>query len=335
MDLFENPFCLLGLSARSTREEIMEAADVASLSWDPDRAADAAAALTSPRKRLSAEIFFLPGQDKAGAAWILGSYQNQIRRVEPCRWVSALAAVNITAAALSRLVDDGLGMTAYGVRLLSNAFESADAKGVMAFINSDRQLAGIPAVPSISDVEEEMDKLRLYCREVVKGALDRLPSRELTAAADQVVLTETDRGRRPPPVLVRDLMEIYDLETKAFFDREEANVKWLCWALKATAADKGQARKARGMASDLEKVLWNWESVAAPLLTFHESTGGMHRPTVAVALAVREVAVDICKPEESFGLGEILMLMLSRIFAGATEVSEIAEEGRRWIVGRR
>ncbi|MDR1314068.1 MAG: hypothetical protein LBQ12_10335 [Deltaproteobacteria bacterium] len=335
MDLFENPFYLLGISTRSTREEIMDAAEGASLSGEPDKVAEAASALSSPRKRLSAEIFFLPGLDKAGAQRLLAAYRKPVTRVEPCERVYALTAVNLTAAALLRLQGSGWAMTAYAVGLLSKAFESADANSSMAAVNADRRLAGLPAVPSVSDVEEELDKLRLYCREVVKGALDRLPSRDLVEAAAQIVRSETDFGRRPPPVLVRDLMEIYDLESRAFFDREEATAKALCGALKAAAADRGQPRKAMAVADDLEKVLFNWQSVAAPLLTFLKSTGVTHKPSFSVARDVRDAAVDIHNAGWDPALAKKVTSILARAFADVAEVSEIAAEDAKRLAGGR
>ncbi|MDR1036663.1 MAG: hypothetical protein LBT40_08855 [Deltaproteobacteria bacterium] len=329
MDIFQNPFHILGVGPRSTRAEILDAAEGASLSGDPETAADAAAALSNPRRRLSAEVFYLPGMDRASAQGIMAGFQGAVRRMQPCRGVTPAAAVNLTAAALSRLESAGADGTAYGVGLLSQAYEDADARGVMEAINADRRAAGLPAVPEVSDVEEELDRLRLYCRDVVKDALDRLPSRDLVAACSHAVRSETDNATKPPPVLVRDMMEIYDLESRAFFEREEATVKALLAALKAAAGDRGASRKAMAVADDLEKVLMNWHSVAAPLLTFLKSTGVTHGPSLRVALQVRSTTVELHNAGADPALAKKVTSVLGRAFADVAEVSEaVAEDGR-------
>ncbi|MDR1041815.1 MAG: hypothetical protein LBR80_16955 [Deltaproteobacteria bacterium] len=325
MDLFQNPFFILGVGPRSTRSEIMDAAEAAGLSGDPDAVADAASALASPRKRLNAEVFFLPGMRKDAADRLLAAFKGPVRMMQPCRQMSDCAAVNLTAAALARLTADGASRVAYGISLLSRAFELVKAPELMGLINGDRKVAGLPAVPSVADVEEELDKLRLHCRTVVRGALDKLVSRELVKAAAEAARTETDDGKRPPPVLVRDMMEIYDLESRPFFEKEEKTVKALCAALKAAGTDRRQSWKALAVADDLEKVLANWQSVAAPLLTIGRSTGVTHRPSFLVAREVREVSVGIHNGGGDPAVTKRVTAILAKAFAEVSEVKEAAD----------
>ncbi|MDR1081254.1 MAG: hypothetical protein LBQ79_09925 [Deltaproteobacteria bacterium] len=335
MDLFQNPFHILGVGPRSTREEILDAAEGASLSGDTDRAAEASAALANPRRRLSAEVFFLPGIDGRSAAGILAGLKGRVKGMQPCRGVTPVAAVNLTAAALTRLEGTGAQGTAYGISLLSQAFESADAREVMDAVNADRRVARVAAVPSVTDVEEELDRLRLYCRDVVRAALDRLPSRALVEAASQAVRSETDNAAKPPPVLVRDMMEIYDLESRAFFDREQATVGALTAAMRRAASkDSSLGRKALAVADDLEKVLMNWQSVAAPLLTFLKSTGVTHRPSLAVALEVRDAAVEIHNGGADPALAKRVTSILAAAFADVADVSEAVAGDARMLWGR-
>lgn len=59
--LLENPFVILGVTPTSPRREILEKAEEASLSVDPDLVSQCRAVLTNPAKRLEAELQFLPG----------------------------------------------------------------------------------------------------------------------------------------------------------------------------------------------------------------------------------------------------------------------------------
>jgi hypothetical protein len=61
MDLFNNPFHFLKATTRDSRHKIMELAEEQSLTKDPSQCTQARADLTNPRKRLVAEITWLPG----------------------------------------------------------------------------------------------------------------------------------------------------------------------------------------------------------------------------------------------------------------------------------
>src|SRR5262245_4846870 len=56
-----NAFAILGATTREDRQRIIEVADERSLRFDPELCAAARETLTNPRKRLGAEIAWLPG----------------------------------------------------------------------------------------------------------------------------------------------------------------------------------------------------------------------------------------------------------------------------------
>ena len=61
MDLLKNPFHVLGASSCDNRQRIIELADERSLELDSSECMEARTCLTNPRKRLSAEVAWLPG----------------------------------------------------------------------------------------------------------------------------------------------------------------------------------------------------------------------------------------------------------------------------------
>ena len=61
MDLLQNPFYILSVSLRDNRRRIQELADEKSLFLDSSKCLEARSELTNPRKRLSAEVAWLPG----------------------------------------------------------------------------------------------------------------------------------------------------------------------------------------------------------------------------------------------------------------------------------
>jgi len=61
MDLLRNPFYILNATQRDSRHKIIELAEKQSLLSDADKCIEARAELTMPRKRVSAEVAWLPG----------------------------------------------------------------------------------------------------------------------------------------------------------------------------------------------------------------------------------------------------------------------------------
>ena len=60
MTLFENPFYILGATPRDTKQRIMELAREKSLTLDPDIVNEARDILINPRRRIAAEVAWLP-----------------------------------------------------------------------------------------------------------------------------------------------------------------------------------------------------------------------------------------------------------------------------------
>ena len=61
MNLFHNPFYIIGVSTREPKQTIVEACDAKSLTVDSDLCTRCRSVLTQPRNRLSAELAWLPG----------------------------------------------------------------------------------------------------------------------------------------------------------------------------------------------------------------------------------------------------------------------------------
>ena len=102
-DLLHNPFYILKATQQDNRQKIIELAEERSLLSDVDACIEAKSILTIPRKRISAEIAWLPGVPPERAYDILllleSSAGNQINSDKP----TSIASINSLADALSRL----------------------------------------------------------------------------------------------------------------------------------------------------------------------------------------------------------------------------------------
>ena len=110
MDLLQNPFHILTASPRDNRRRIMELADERSLLLDSSQCMAARSDLTNPRKRLSAEIAWLPGIGPKRADEMLSLLESSPTDLLSVDKLSSTARANLLAAGLARLptrnVDD-------------------------------------------------------------------------------------------------------------------------------------------------------------------------------------------------------------------------------------
>ncbi len=101
MDLLQNPFYLLTATQRDNRQKIIDLAEERSLLSDVDKCMAARAELTNPRKRISAEVAWLPGVAPESAYDILLLLESSAGNHLSCDNTTS-ASVTSLAAALVR-----------------------------------------------------------------------------------------------------------------------------------------------------------------------------------------------------------------------------------------
>lgn len=103
MDLLRNPFYILNATQRDNRYRIMELAEERGLLLDADECMAARAALTNPRKRISAEVTWLPGVASERVYDMLLLLESSAGNRLDCDMATSIAPVNSLALALARL----------------------------------------------------------------------------------------------------------------------------------------------------------------------------------------------------------------------------------------
>jgi hypothetical protein len=95
MDILQNPFHILNVTPRDNRQRIYEMADERCLVLDSNECTEARAALTNPRKRLSAEVAWLPGVGPKRAAEIIAILESSPKDLLTIDKLPAIARANI------------------------------------------------------------------------------------------------------------------------------------------------------------------------------------------------------------------------------------------------
>ena len=103
MDLLQNSFYILNATQRDNRHRIMELAEKQSLLSDADKCMEARTELTNPRKRVSAEVAWLPGVPPERVYDILLLLESSVGNRLGCDNTTSIASVDSLTTALVRV----------------------------------------------------------------------------------------------------------------------------------------------------------------------------------------------------------------------------------------
>lgn len=322
MDLLQNPFHILNASPRDNRRRIMELADERSLLLDSSECMEARSDLTNPRKRLSAEVAWLPGIGPKRVGEVLSLIESSPTDLLAVDNLSSIARANLLASGLARLPNHNADDVAEWILEISWAFEDLDPEELSVIINEERVVSGFPEVSDLSAVEAEIQERRRHYRQVIKAALDNLSPKELVEAVTVAVESATDDGEEHGPILIADLIDSYEVEAQGFLDKEEGNIRALVEKLRAAVDAERPDSTLAPMVNQLIQVVKNWDTVAQPIQVSTKSRGLDHDASHRVAGLVRGLAIHMFNEHGKLDFSQQLTNTLQEVFA---EVGEVAE----------
>ena len=322
MDLFHNPFFILSASPRDNRQRIIALADERSLLLDSSKCMEGRSDLTNPRKRLSAEIAWLPGIGPKRAGEMLSLLESSPTDLLDIDKLTPVARANLLAAGLSRLPEYTHDVVVEWILAIAQSFEDIDPEELILIINEERIVSGFPEVTDLSVVEAEIQERRQHYRQVIKSALDNLSSKELVEAVTDVVEYATEGGEDHGPILIADLVDSYEVEAQGFLEKEEESIRTLVKKIHVAVDAEYQDSLLEPMVDQLIQVVKNWDIVAQPIQVSTKSRGLYHDASHRVARLVRDLAVYMFNENGKLSFSQQLTNMLQDVFA---EVGEVAE----------
>ncbi len=326
MDLLQNPFHILNASPRDNRRRIMELADERSLLLDSSECMEARSKLTNPRKRLSAEVAWLPGIGPKRVGEVLSLLESSPADLLAVDNLVSIARANLLAAGLARLSDHNADNIAEWILEIAWAFEDLSADELGVIINEERVVSGFPEVSDFSAVETEIQERRRHYRQVIKSSLDNLSPQKLVEAVTFAVESATDDGEEHGPILIDDLVDSYEVEAQEFLDKEEGNIKTLVERLRAAVDAEQSDSTLAPMVNKLIQVVKNWDTVAQPVQVSTKSRGLDHDASHRVAGLVRGLAIHMFNEHGKLDFSQQLTNMLQEVFAEVCEVAELTAE---------
>ena len=323
MDFSQNPFYLISVSTRDDRRRIISIAEEKCLTKDPDLCVKARSELTNPRNRLSAEIAWLPGVSPRRSISILKELISNPKSIEKYNDLFPLALANLIAAALLRInqpwkVDD---LSKWFI-WFSKTFELIDAESVKKVINEERSISGFPEVNSKEFIEYEINNRKRYYQTKMKEVLDKLNTSDLINVVTQTVELTTENGNVNSPILVDDLVDIYQVETQSFLEKEKFNILEFIEEIKQeNIMSKGESIVIQ-LINKLCEMVRNWDKVAQPIQLSALSRGLPHEDSFDLAYKVRSFAIELFNNHGYSDSAHLITKMLQDVFAEIPEVSE-------------
>ena len=324
MDYLQNPFYILNVAPQDNRRRIMEQADARSLFQDPEECRTAATTLTNPRRRLLAEIAWLPC--------------SRLERPEDMRELmntalfgtsnlTPIARSNLLAAELGRLPDCTSDVLATRLLRIAYSAEEIDTEQVFTVINADRVVSGFPKTNTL-DLETEIQNLRDYYRKVMQSAVTKQVEMQraetMTRAIERATLSTQQM-----PLLINRLVDSYEVDAQMSLGEQEMKIAALDEKLRAAADADRPDSVLTPLVNRLISAVKHWDAIAQPIQLSKKSRGLSHRGSLDLAWRVRELALYLWNDYGKLDFCKQFINMLREVFAEVSEVVAIIDEDKK------
>lgn len=326
MELTRNPFFTLDATMRDGRRRIHELAEEKALTVEESEVREASGTLTNPRRRLGAEIGWLPGMGPRRTDEALSALASRPLSVRELSQIPPLAHANLLAdglvAAAGELDPEAV---AEWVIELAATHERVFAGEVAGLLNEDRHVAGFPEISDLAEVESALEQRRRdYCQAVVR-ALDKLPTKSLVEAVTVAVDNATQYGTREAPILIDDVVDAFQVRAQGFLEAERQNIAGLIQRVRDAARAGESEEEINYRVALLEAVVSKWDSVAQPIQVSSRSRGLAHEASQELAGEIRSLAVELTNEHQLINVSQTLNSLLQRTFAEVDKVAEQSE----------
>ena len=334
MDFLDNPFSILNATPCDNDARIIDLAVAGGLFQDPARCREAKSILMSPRKRIHAEIAWLPVKNSEQAKIICELLESSIGnsgardRLRQVQDVLArdelmpIAKCNVLAAGLHRLRRHSADEVATWTLEIARAFEDIDLEMVRTVINEDRQDAGFP-IAHLPDIGEALhDKQAPYYRQVMTSAMDKLSAKERTEAMTRIVASAIADDNQLPRLII-PLVAWYkeDGEVLKSLEEHETKIGNLDGQLRLAADANRPDSVLVPLVNQLIQEVKNWDVIAQPIQVSKTSQGLPQNESEALEERVRDLAMHLFDAHDKLNFCLQLIRTLQEAFAEVDEIS--------------
>ena len=323
MSLTSNPFYVLGATPSDDRQRIIALANERRLDGNEGTIREARSTLLTPRKRLAAEIAWLPGLEKEEIRQVLAAKDEHLAAARRMTDLPALARANLMA---DGLVEADL-QTVFSSDLAAWIVELAAthtrirADRVTTAVNEARLAAGVP-MASQQDVVEELRGRGNYFRDAMERCLDGLAVERMVEVVTLVVNQATQEGVQHAPPLIDNLVDsYYDRKVRERMAARRQEIGKLVSQVRGCVGVD-----VTGIVAQIEREVRAWDVMAQPTQVSLASRGMSHSPSDEIMREVRNLAVELFNKHKLLEVAQSLTKTLREVFAEMEPITEILDK---------
>ena len=329
MDLLKNPFHILGATTRDNRHRIMELTEERSLLSDADECMAARSILIHPRRRISAEVAWLPGIDPMLSDEVLKRLDSPNQNLLNITGLTHIVRANLLVSSLSHLPNLSSSNVVEWILAIAQASEAINPEEVHAILNEDRRASGFPEITDLSAIDDEIRKQKIYYRQILTSVLENLSVTERARILTLAVEWSTGNDKFRCPILIEDLILSYELGVQDFLEKKQKIIEALDEKLRVMVDAKNPDTTLQPIVNQLIQAVKEWDTIAQPIQLSKKSRGERHTPSFEIAWRVRNLAIDLFNEYDKLDFSRQIINMLLEVFAEVPEIVEqITEDSR-------
>ena len=336
MYFLDNPFFILDAKPCDNDAKIMELAVNCRLfqdsDGDRDRCREAKVTLMNSRKRIDAEIAWMPVKTREQAKEIcelLKSSEANLSALESLRQVEdflgdgeliPIAKCNVLAAGMHCLPRYSPDQVATWTLEIALAFDKINIDEVRAVINANRETAGSP-IANLQDITEALRESQArYYQQVMTSVIDKLSATECAEAMTQIVSADENQLPRLITTLVKWYIE--DEKVRKSLKEHDTKVRRLVGQLGLAADANRPDSELVPLVCQLIQEVKNWDVIAQPIQLSKSSQGSSHDESEALEERVRDLAMHLFDAHDKLNFCMQLIKTLQDAFAEVKNISK-------------
>ena len=324
MDLFKNPFYILGATPRDDRYRIIELAEEKSLLSDADTCMEARAILTNPRRRVSAEVAWLPAVDPSFYG-LLFRYLESPNEDLPNITMAPIVSANLRATKLSRHPGLSSSDIVEWILEITHKSEAIQSEVVHELLNDDRSVARFREAAEL-DVNNEIRKQKSYYSQAVTSVLGNLSVNARARVMTSLLETTTSNGRYQCPTLIKDLIPGYERSVQDSLEQHKKIIETQDEKLRVMADAENPDTTLSPIVDQLLESVTEWDTLVQPIQLMKKSTGQRHDASFEMARRFRQLAADLFIEYRKPDFSRKILNTLKDVFSEDPEIAEQIDE---------
>ena len=325
MDLFKNPFHILGATTRDNRHRIMELAEERSLLSDADACMEARAILITPRRRVPAEVAWLPGVDPSFYG-LLFRYLESPDEELPNITMAPIASANLRATKLSRHPGLSSSDIVEWILTIAQVSEAINSETVCAILNENRRASGFPEITDQSAIDDEIRNQKRYYSQTITSILENLSVNARARVMISLLETTTSNGRYQCPTLIRNLIPAYERGVQDSLEQIQQIIETQDERLRSMADAENPDTTLSPIVDQLLESLQEWDTLVQPIQLSRQSTGQRHDASSEMARRFRQLAADLFMEYRRPDFSRRILNTLRDVFSEVPEIVEQIDE---------